>query len=171
MAVCARSERHHPWRYLLVRLGQTARQVPIPADHPELYFSYFTLLERIRGEIADNRDKPEKVALVQRAAASRFNMDERDLDRSRAVAHAVLARVASLNSESESYLRSQIAARLQLDRSTLQSFEQRRMAIIQDGVRELRARLSAGGWTSLRAYVNGELRAHVVRVELSNEEK
>lgn len=151
----------------LLSLSSLAQKGPdLPADHPEVYYSFFFFIEGF-GRWLDARaiQAPDKQDALVASAARYLKVDIKELPKLISACELVVADLRKINDEAHLYRAGEIANGRTPNAGTVQSFEERRQLGIRDGISRLQNILSEASWKGVHAHINGTHRAmlHQIR--------
>jgi hypothetical protein len=151
---------------LSLSMGQTRDMQSTPkVDDPELYYTFFYLYQDLSKWIekhsAADRVKGDSILKDVRG---KFHVDEIERVRLNGMCQEITSRLAANRDAGTAYMREREAAGLSADPAALREFSIRRMSIIEDGERQIRASLSAEAWKGVQGFINGPHRAGVKKM-------
>jgi len=131
-------------------------------DSPELYLSFFFFHEDF-AKWSDERvaaAAPADKARVLNSSAKHLGIAPADFAKLQEITSQVVADLRGVGDEARAFVESS-KGKGPPDRARLIAFDNRRKAIIQAGVAQMKKSLSPASWEGLSSYVNNQHRQHV----------
>lgn len=134
----------------------------LPADHPEVYYSYFFFMENFGNWLdATAAQTPGEQAKLMASAARYLKIDVSELPKLIATCRLVTASLRQVASDNRQMSATASAGGQARNVPISQALAAKREAAIMEGVAQLQRALSAASWNAVQAHMNGAHRAAI----------
>jgi hypothetical protein len=142
------------------RAGSPAGIFLFPCGFPHLYRFFFYFHDDFNRWLEAQKvgKTPAQIQALDRDVGNYFRLNTADLIALRSVSLAFAAELRAQDAAERTHSNERARFEQPPLRARVEDIENNRRRIVDRGIAELRARLSAAGWSSFRQYINGRHR-------------